>query len=261
MSAIAIIQARMSSTRLPGKVLLPLAGKPMIWHIVERARACKLVDVVIVATSVEASDDPLASFCADSDIPCFRGSLDNVLSRFVEILKTHPADFFVRITGDCPLIDPIFIDRQLDALAQFEGDCIWCQPQSSVLEGQGVLSFRALTHIARNSSHPHDLEHVGSRYLAENPEEFRIVGLRLDPAIAESEYRFTVDEISDYKMLRLIYDDLWKSQPIELKDVISWIKDRPWVGDLNRQVSHSAINTELMIKRQVVENFVSVWAL
>ena len=147
-SAIAIIQARMSSNRLPGKVLLPLAGKPMIRHIVDRAKSCNNVSKVIVATSLEESDNPLANYCENNSIEYFRGSLNNVLSRFTEILNKHKYSYCVRITGDCPLIHPPFIDAQIEALQKFSGDLIWGKGQSTVLDGQGVKSRKALLHVA-----------------------------------------------------------------------------------------------------------------
>ena len=114
--AIAIIQARMSSTRLPGKVLLPLAGKPVIHHIVDRAKSCENIGKVVVATSVENSDNPLVEYCKKNNIEYYRGNLNNVLSRFIAILNLNNYDYCVRITGDCPLIHPPFIDSQILAL-------------------------------------------------------------------------------------------------------------------------------------------------
>lgn len=191
MPAIAIIQARLSSSCLPGKVLKPLAGQPMIWHIVQRARACQRVDQVVVATSVEPSDDALAAFCAEADIPCHRGSLHNVLSRYLEVLDAHPHPYCVRITGDCPLIDPDFIDRQIQALEAHDGDQTWLSAPAPVLGGQGVHSTRSLKAIAERSNHPDDLEHVGSRYLAEHPEQFRIIGLHPPKALSDANWRLT----------------------------------------------------------------------
>ncbi|GAH65974.1 unnamed protein product, partial [marine sediment metagenome] len=114
--AIAIIQAKMSSTRLPGKVLKPLAGKPIIWHIYNRAEHCKFVDKVVVATSTDSSDDPLVEFCINNNMNYYRGSLNNVLSRFIEIIENDYYPYIARITGDCPLIHPQFIDNQIKAL-------------------------------------------------------------------------------------------------------------------------------------------------
>lgn len=248
MSAIAIIQARMSSSRLPGKVLKPLAGQPMIWHIVQRARACQRVDQVVVATSVEPSDDPLADFCTKAGIPCHRGSLHNVLSRYLEVLDAHPHPFCVRITGDCPLIDPDFIDRQVQALEAHGGDQTWLAAPTPVLGGQGVHSTRSLKEVAERSDHPDDLEHVGSRYLAEHPEQFRIIGLRPPKALSDAIWRVTVDEVADLEMMQYLYAALWQGEPVTLGDALAWMAGHPELAGHNQAVPHSAINQELAAK-------------
>ena len=248
--AIAIIQARLSSSRLPGKVMKPLAGRPMIWHIVQRARACQRVDHVVVATSVEPSDDPLAAYCTQADIPCHRGSLNNVLSRYLEVLHAHPHPYVVRITGDCPLIDPSFIDRQILALHAHDGDQTWLSAPAPVLGGQGVHSTRSLQYILQCSNHPDDLEHVGSRYLAEHPEQFRIIGMQPPKALTQANWRVTVDEAADYEMMQHLYTALWQGQPIALKDALAWMAKHPKMATHNQAVPHSAINQELRAKRQ-----------
>src|SRR3989338_1431126 len=106
-----VIQARMSSTRLPGKVMLPLSGREMLWHVVERCRKSRRADTVIVATSNDTSDDPLAAWCQKNDIPVFREDLHNVLSRYFNCAKENELDVIVRVTSDCPLIDPSSIDE------------------------------------------------------------------------------------------------------------------------------------------------------
>jgi len=247
--AIAIIQARMSSSRLPGKVLKPLAGKPMIWHIVERARACKLVDQVIVATSTETSDDALAEYCAGANIECYRGSLNNVLSRFLAVLGLSPHDYYVRITGDCPLIHPAFIDCQIRALADHDGDMIYIPAPSTLLEGQGVASNRSLQQVSKSSNHPDDLEHVGARYFAEKPELFRIIGMPIPGKLQENRWRLTVDEEPDYRLMAKIYQDLWQGKPIDLMQVVQWLETHPEEANVNRLVEHSAINKDLSAKR------------
>src|SRR6185369_5526759 len=107
---LAILQARLNSTRLPGKVLLPLAGAPMILRQVERVRRASAIDQLVVATSDQASDDPLATILEEAGVEVFRGPLDDVLTRFIGALAAWPAEHVVRLTGDCPLIDPELID-------------------------------------------------------------------------------------------------------------------------------------------------------
>lgn len=251
--AIAIIQARMSSSRLPGKVLKPLAGKAMIWHIYQRALRCKLVDKVIIATSNEKSDDLLANFCEKNNLNVYRGDLNNVLSRFLEILKKDPHPYFVRITGDCPLICPIFIDHQIMALNKFDGDVMWSKRSCASLEGQGAHSSRSLFYINERTTDPEDPEHVGSKYLAENPTEFRVVEMNIPEDLCVNKYRLTVDEENDYRLIKTLYDNLYSSGPIDLSDALIWLDSHPDVTKVNKDVFHKRLNIELKEKR-------SLWA-
>jgi spore coat polysaccharide biosynthesis protein SpsF len=248
--AIAIIQARMSSSRLPGKVMKRLAGKPMIWHIVQRAKACHLVDEVVVATSSESSDDMLAEFCMKSKIKYHRGSLQNVLARYLEVLEDHPREYFVRITGDCPLIDPAFIDKQLLALKAHDGDLVWLNPSLSVFEGQGAHSTRALKLVAAKTRHPDDLEHVGSLYFLEHPQEFRVIGMYPPEALINHKWRITVDESKDYEMMEKLYESLWHGNPISLPDALEWLSNNRAMSESNMLVRPSTINRELTAKRE-----------
>ncbi len=251
--AIAIIQARMSSTRLYGKVLKPLAGKPVIWHIYNRAEHCRFVDKIVVATSTDSSDDPLVEFCINNNMNYYRGSLNNVLSRFWEILEKGSYPYFVRVTGDCPLICPAFIDQQIMALYKFDGDVIWSKRSCSILEGQGVHSFRSLSYINEKSIDAEDFEHVGSKYLTENPNEFRIVEIDIPEDLCLNKYRLTVDEENDYRLIKTLYDNLYSSEPIDLLDALIWLDSHPNIANVNKDVSHKRLNIELEEKR-------SLWA-
>lgn len=257
--AIAIIQARMSSSRLPGKVLMPLAGKPMIWHIVQRARACEQVDEIIVVTSTDPSDDPLADFCRESGTECHRGSLQNVLSRYMDVLDERPHRYFVRITGDCPLINPEFIDNQLLALQTYDADLVWLERPVSVLEGQGVHSTRSLRLIASKSQHPDDLEHVGSRYLSERPEEFNIIGMRSPEALSSLNWRITIDQAEDYEVMNHLYESLWDGQPIPFDIALNWLAKNLEITQINTAVEHSAINQELAESRVAWKNHIAFY--
>jgi len=248
-TAIAIIQARMSSSRLPGKVLLPLADKPVIAHIVESARLCKNVGDVIVATSKEKSDDVLANYCIENRIKCYRGCLNNVLSRYVDILKTTNFKYCVRITGDCPLIHPPFIDIQIEALEEYDGDLIWSKRESPALEGQGVISSRAIITVNTKSNDPDDLEHVGSKYFITHPEEFQFVELKLPEKYYKCNYRLAIDEIKDYEFLKNIYNQLRSKNPLHLDDVLIWLEKAEETVIINRNVQHSDINKELKSKK------------
>ena len=241
----------MSSRRLPGKVLKPLAGKAMIWHIYQRALRCELVNKVIIATSTEKSDDPLYTFAKENNLNIYRGDLNNVLSRFIEILEQNPYPYVVRITGDCPLICPDVIDQQITALNKFDGDVTWLSPSYASLEGQGVQSSRSLLHINNKSTDPEDLEHVGSKYLAENPADFRIVNINIPKELCSNEYRLTVDEENDYKLMRTLYDDLYSSKLIDLSAALSWLENHKEIANVNKGVNHKKLNIELEEKKSL----------
>jgi spore coat polysaccharide biosynthesis protein SpsF len=248
---IAIIQARMSSSRLPGKTLKPLAGQPMIWHIYNRVQHCKLVDKIIVATSDHPSDDTLADYCEKKGIRIYRGSLDNVLSRYLAVLNKEKSSYYVRITGDCPLIHPPMIDNQIKALTAFNADAVWCPNPGSAFEGQGVHSARSLFHIAEHSDSLDDQEHVGSLYLANNPGKFRIVEMSLPEELIVEHIRLTIDEEDDYAMLSKLYEKLWPSKKwIELRAALAWLTKRQDIASLNKNIIHKKLNIELQEKKK-----------
>lgn len=245
--AIAIIQARMSSSRLPGKVMMDLAGRPIIWHIWNRARKCKEVERVVVATSEHESDDLLEEYCKKEGICCVRGPLDNVLERFMRVVEQYPCKYIVRITGDCPLIYPEFIDAQIKALRKFDGDTLCCDNHSSVIEGQGVMSLRALKYVCENSDDKDDLEHVGSPFIAKHPECFRIVEILLPKSLQVTDLRLTVDEPKDYELFKTLFEALWKGNDshIDLNEALIWLKDNPHIAQINAEIKHKPLNVEL----------------
>ena len=243
----------MSSSRLPGKVLKDLAGRPMIWHIYKRAESCKYVDKVIVATSVEQSDDILSEYCLNSNLNIFRGNLNNVLDRYIQILTKENYKYFVRITGDCPLIHPHLIDSQIEALNNFDGDIVWAPTFGSIYEGQGVLSSRLLRTIYNKTDTPLDLEHVGSNYLVNHPQEFRIVDFKIPKNLIFKNIRITIDEENDYKLIQLIYNNLWKEEIIELKEVIRFLLVNQKIKVINKKIKHKEYNIN-------VEKIKSTWS-
>lgn len=243
--AIAIIQARMSSSRLPGKVMKKLAGRPLIWHIYQRAKKCIHVDKVIIATSTEQSDDELVEYCKKNNLNVFRGSLNNVMDRFIQILNKENYKYFVRITGDCPLIHPNLIDNQIKALDKYDGDIAWAPTFGSLFEGQGVLSTRLIQTINKKSNDPKDLEHVGSNYIINHPNEFRIVNFKIPKRMIFNNFRLTVDEEEDYKLMQIIYDRLWRGDIIELRDVLKLLLENTDITDINKEIKHKNFNLEV----------------
>ncbi|MGL1902890.1 MAG: NTP transferase domain-containing protein [Fibrobacterales bacterium] len=247
MTAVAIIQVRMSSMRLPGKVLKPISGKPMIWHIYQRAQQCALVDDVVIATSTECSDDALAEYCKETGLNCFRGSLNNVMGRFLDVRALYPkSTYFVRITGDCPFIDPVFIDQQITALKKHDGDFVWINSPHSVLEGQGVQSWTSLEYIDEQSSTSEDKEHVGSIYRSEHPREFRIVAFVVPQEFQTTGLRLSVDEMDDYIFVNEVYDTLWSGTSIvSLSETLQWLGAHKDIVSTHAHVEESAINKKV----------------
>lgn len=244
----AIIQARMSSSRLPGKVLFDLAGRPIIWHIVDRLKQCKNVGDIIVATSNLSSDDSLVKYCTDNQIKYFRGSLNNVLSRYTDLINIYKSKYFVRVTGDCPLISPNYIDNQIRILDLYNADLIWLFKNVNLLEGQAVYSSNLLEKVKKNATSKEDLEHVGGVYISNNPEKFRIIGIDPPSKLVELKYRFSVDENADYEFMKYIYINLWDKRPIPLENVLSFLRNNVRAGSINEKVKDSEINNKVKEK-------------
>lgn len=176
MKIVAIIQARMSSTRLPGKVLMELAGKPVLAHVVERLRACRQLDGIMVATSVDASDDVIDCWCSQVKVPCYRGSLLDVLDRYVQAARACDADAVVRITADCPAIDPGIVDEVANNFVK--GGYEFYGLKGEFPDGLDctVFAVSALERAWRDAQLPSEREHVGP-YIEKNPQIFRSGGL------------------------------------------------------------------------------------
>lgn len=165
MNIAAIIQARMSSSRLPGKVMQDLAGKPMLLRVVERARKASLVDSVWVATTSDPSDDPIQELCAAQRIPFLRGSMHDVLDRYYQTAREAGAQAIVRITADCPLLDPQLVDATIQAFLDgrdFAANRLpppWTRSFPIGLDTE-VCSFRALERAWKEAEQPYQREHV-----------------------------------------------------------------------------------------------------
>lgn len=230
----AIIQARLGSTRLPGKTLADISGKPMISWVVRRAERARRVDKVIVATTSEPSDDPLAEFCESAGIVCFRGSTDDVLERYVAAAKSVGADTVVRITGDCPLIDADVIN---EVIAVFEACAV--DYASNVLRATypdgldvEVVSLAALERSAREATNPSEREHV-TAYIRHG-DGFQTTNVNSQLSRHITDIRLSVDETEDLELIRAIYERL-PGDPVEasLEDVLSIIDHEPGLLKIN----------------------------
>ena len=180
----------------------------------------------------------------------FCGSEKNVLSRFYFAAKKNNSKIIIRITGDCPLIHPPFIDAQIEALQKFSGDLIWGKGQSTVLDGQGVKSRKALLHVADKSIDPDDLEHVGSKYFLNNKNEFKYVELEIPKEYYSYNYRLTVDEQKDYEFIQYIFNQKWGSKQVKLTDVINWLDSLDNNKIMNKNIQYSKITQRYNMKKK-----------
>lgn len=228
-----VIQARMSSRRLPGKVLMPLLGVPMLARQVERVRRASNLDDLVVATSCDSEDDSIAELCAGLDIDCHRGSLDDVLGRFYGAAQTAAADHVVRLTGDCPLIDPEVMDAVI--ALHLEGGFDYTSNAHPPTYPDGldveVMRFACLEQAWRQADLPSEREHV-TPYLYDRG-LFRLGNLSHTSDL--SELRWTVDEVEDLIFVEAIYGALQARTPeFGLAEVLAILHRRPELNDINR---------------------------
>ena len=235
-----IIQARISSSRLPGKVLKDLCGEPMLLRQIERVRQCRMADQIVVATSDEASDDPIADLCAKAQIACFRGSLGNVLSRYHgAAVAFGPTEHVVRLTADCPLADPDVIDACIalhlangaDYTSNKLGSTNQLGPTYPVGLDVEVMTFEGLDRVHRVASDPYDLEHVTPHFYR-NPSLFTLMPLRHLTDL--SKLRWTVDYPADLEFVRAVYAKLFsKERVFRWGEVLRLVQANPDIAAIN----------------------------
>lgn len=234
---IAILQARMGSERLPGKVLKKIAGRPMLSRMLDRVRMASSIDKIIVATSDSALDDPIEKLCEQEGIGLYRGSEKDVLARYFEAATLFNASVIVRLTGDCPLIDPRYIDR---AVALFDEQAVdymanTVPPPGTFPDGMDVevFSFEALRRAHQEATLPSEREHV--TFFMWKTGLFRTGHFNLDTDC--SCYRLTVDYPEDFEGVCHIYEGIGGAKPnFSLQDIIWFIEKKMPAGSM-RNVS------------------------
>jgi len=236
MRTIAVVQARLGSTRLPGKVLLPLAGEPILARVLRRTARAGLVDEVVVATTTLPSDDPIVDLAGSEGLPVVRGSEADLLDRYLLAARAHQAERVVRITSDCPLIDPVLIDDVAAAIAREAGDYA-----SNTLEPRSyprgldveMVTRDALEVAGEEDRDPASREHA-TPFIRRHPDRFRLV--RVAGAEDHSGHRWTVDTAEDYDLVRQLYDALGRDDFTWL-DALEVVDANPAWGTSNRDVS------------------------
>jgi glutamate-1-semialdehyde 2,1-aminomutase/spore coat polysaccharide biosynthesis protein SpsF len=240
MKLTAIVQARMGSTRLPGKTLLPIEGRPMLWHVVTRVRRSAHIGQIVLATTRKDEDDVLAEFADTYGLSLYRGEENDVLDRFYQAAVAHRIDHIVRVTPDCPLHDPQVIDAVVSEYLR--GDCDYASNTLTYTYPEGldveVFSFGALERAWKEARKPSEREHV-TPYMRNHPEAFRIRDVR-GPYQCGA-FHWSVDEPADMDFVRAVYRHLYREGGFfGLEEVLALLKDHPDLASFNASVEINA---------------------
>ncbi len=236
----AIVQARIGSTRLPGKVMKLLCGKPVLRQVADRLKHSKKIDEIIVATTTLQEDDLIENFCLENKINYFRGSSQNVLSRYYNAAKKYNAKFIIRVTSDCPFIDPVVIDKMIDVFENENKTGIKIDYLSNTLHrtfpkglDAEIFSFDSLKKAYEQAATDYDKEHV-TPFLYNNPHLFKLKNYLNDTDY--SSFRLTLDTPADYNLINRIYELLYKpNELILLDDLIDIIKNNNEIKKLHEK--------------------------
>jgi len=233
----AIIQARVGSSRFANKIFCNLAGKPMMWHILERLDRCRTLDLIAIATTTLKEDDPVVEFADSQGVEAFRGSQDDVQRRYLDAALFFGAEIIVRVTADAPLVDPDMIDRLVDITDRLNLDYAITNPKiPAAQEGFEVLRTSALIRSRRISDAPKHREHV-TLHIRENLALFKSAFLNPDSALRGEGYRLSVDTYTDYLFMDEIYKRLYRPGSIvDLKEVVRLLNSDPEIKRINAHI-------------------------
>lgn len=235
---ICVIQAHTTSTRLPKKVLKTLGNKIMLHHVVERVKQANQVDDVIIATTIEPEDDGIVEFCEANNIHYYRGSDKNVLERYVGAVNQFDGDIIIRITSDCPLIEPKIIDQVVSFFKENNFDYVSPSTDMGLIRGLDTEVFSAdalykAKDLACEDSH---FEHV-TLYMYKHPDKFNIGRPEIDDIYKDSNIRLCVDEVDDFKLIEHLYHHFYNGKNIvDLAQCLQYVRENHQVRDINKNV-------------------------
>lgn len=239
MNIVTVIQARISSSRLPGKVLLPIIGKPLLLRMIERVKRAGLIGRLVIATSTSSDDDRIEELCRDNNLEFFRGHLTDLLDRHYQVAKKYDADAVVKIPSDCPLIDPHIIDRVIKAyIDNEEYDYVSNLHPATYPDGNDVeiFSFQALEHAWRDAIKDFEREHT-TPFLWEHKDSFTIGNVEWETGLdLSSTLRFTIDYEEDYHFILKVFEELYPVNPdFGLNDILKLIEKNPEIVEINHR--------------------------
>lgn len=235
---VGIVQARISSARLPGKVLLDVGGRPMLSRVIERARRAECLDDLWIATSSSRDDDPITAVAESESVGLYRGPVEDVLERYVKAAEAARADIVVRLTGDNPLVEPTYIGMAVDLHLAADADLTCAKDPDQIIPGTGceVIKLAALRTASREGNSPEDREHV-TWYLLANRDRFTVEFLSSRAGWKNPGIRLTVDEAKDLALVREIYAKLAPKNPeFGLAEILDLYSQEPSMFDRNLRV-------------------------
>lgn len=243
MRIVIIVQARMGSTRLPGKVLRKVAGKPLLGYLIERLRKVKQMDHLVVATTHKAEDQIIVDYCQALHTDVFRGSEENVLDRYIQAGKFASADIVVRITADCPIIDPQIVDQLITFYLAHDYHFVSNALMRTFPYGMEVevFSLKDLIRAADRSTTAEEQEHVTPVFYL-HPKSFKIFNVTFPEDL--SRYRLTVDTPADFEVVKHLIEILYPSNPFfNLNEMILLLKEHPEWVELNAHIPHKTLKS------------------
>ncbi len=240
LNIITVIQSRMGSTRLPGKVMMPLAGKPLLYRMHERVAASELSGNIIIAATKEETDVPIIELCEENNLNYYRGHSTDLLERHYKAAKIFNADVVVKIPSDCPLIDPNIIDKVIkyfiDNFPKY--DFVSNLHPATYPDGNDVevMTMKAIEDAWQNAKLPLEREHT-TPFLWENPDKFRIGNVIWETGLDFSmTHRFTIDYKEDYDFIKTVYDELYsENNMFKLDDILNLLDDNPEIKRINEK--------------------------
>ncbi len=235
---VATIEARMTSSRLPGKVLMKAVGKPMLELMVERLRRVPSLDGIVIATTVNTTDDPIVELAERLGVGCFRGSEDDVLVRVLDAARANNIDIIVETTGDCPLIEPELIEICIREYLQGGADYV-----SNVIERTYPIGMDAqvfatdiLADVAARTDDINDHEHV-SLYIYRHPEIYRLKNVPAPPELSRPKLALTLDTAEDFGLIQRIFEGLYHKNPaFGLGDILEFLDQNPKLLKINQHI-------------------------
>jgi len=235
---VATIEARMTSTRLPGKVMKPVIGRPVLELLIERLKKSRYIDEIVVATTINNTDQPIIDLCSLLGIKYYRGSEDDVLKRVLDAAKSVSGDIIVEITGDCPFVDPGIVDECIKTYLNGNYNYVSNVITRSYPRGLDVQVFpvSVLEEVNELTNNPIDHEHV-SLYIYEHPERYRLKNITAPDELFWPDLGITLDTPEDYELICGIYEELYPLDPdFKAADIVDLLRKRDDLVEINREI-------------------------